>query len=78
MSSTMERRLIYSDVAHQVLLDGGDIEDVPTAKVKQLAVAEYKAKLLKEIIWMYEHEYPTASGEFDEFYRAVLKLVKEG
>ena len=49
-----------------------------TVEVKQIAVAEYKSKLIKEIIWVYKHEYPTASGEIDKFYRTILKLVKEG
>ena len=38
----MERRLIYSDVAHQILLCGGDIDDVPTVEdVREVAQGEW-------------------------------------
>ena len=49
-----------------------------TVEVKQIAVAEFKKELINRITTVYEHEYSTASGDFDEFYRTVLKLVKEG
>lgn len=35
-----------------------------TAEVKQLAVDKFKNELLDRITTVYEHEYPTASGEF--------------
>ena len=48
-----------------------------TEDVKKIAVDNYRKKVLKEISDVYENEYPTASGEFDEFYRAVLKIISE-
>lgn len=40
----MERRLIYADVAHQIILNGGDIDDVPTAEnVTELVTGEWIA-----------------------------------
>lgn len=48
-----------------------------TEEVKKIAVDEYRKKVLKEISDIYEYEYPTASGEFDEFYRTVLKIIRE-
>ena len=47
-----------------------------TAEVKQMAVDEFKKTVLEQIIAVYEHEYPTASGEFDEFYRDVINIIK--
>ncbi len=47
-----------------------------TIEVKQMAVDEFKKELIKQIIAVYEHEYPTASGEFDEFYRDVINIIK--
>ena len=41
------------------------------------AVHDYKSKIIAEIMRIYEYEYPTASGEFDEFYRTVLKIIRE-
>ena len=49
-----------------------------TVEVKQIAVAEFKKELIDRITAVYEHDYPTASGEIDEFYRMILKLVKDG
>lgn len=47
-----------------------------TQAVKQVAVDEFKKKLVSELISTYEHEYPTASGELDEFYHDVLNLIR--
>ena len=47
-----------------------------TVAVKQMAVDEFKKTLIEQIIAVYEHEYPTASGDFDEFYRAVINIIK--
>ena len=48
-----------------------------TEEVKKIAVAKYRKKVLKEIIDIYEYESSAASGEFDEFYRTVLKIIEE-
>lgn len=47
-----------------------------TAEVKQMAVDKFKKELINRITTVYEHEYPTASGEFDEFYRDVINIIK--
>ena len=47
-----------------------------TAEVKQMAVDEFKKKLIEQIRDVYEYEYPTASGDFDEFYRDVINIIK--
>lgn len=47
-----------------------------TTQVKQMAVDEFKKKLIEQIIDVYEHAYPTASGDFDEFYHAVINIIK--
>lgn len=47
-----------------------------TQEVKQMAVVEFKKELIKQIRAVYEHEYPTASGDFDEFYHDVLNLIR--
>lgn len=49
----MERRLIYSDIANQILLDGGNIDDVPTAEnVTEIVTGDWIAsqpvKIAKE------------------------------
>ena len=46
-----------------------------TIEVKQMAVDAFKKKLIESIRDVYEHEYPTASGEFDEFYHEVLNII---
>lgn len=46
-------------------------------KTKQDAIDAFKKQLIAEIMRIYEYEYPTASGEFDEFYRTVLKIISE-
>ena len=48
-----------------------------TEDVKKIAVAGFRKKVLKEISDVYEYEYPTASGVFDEVYRTVLKIIRE-
>lgn len=46
----MDRRLIYSDVAHQILLNGGNIDDVPTAdNVTESVTGEWIASQPVEI-----------------------------
>lgn len=35
-----------------------------------------KENLIQDIIDIYESEYPTASGETDEFYKDVINLIK--
>ena len=47
-----------------------------TIEVKQMAVDAFKKKLIESIRDVYEHEYPTASGDFDEFYRDVINIIK--
>lgn len=47
-----------------------------TAEVKQLAVDEFKKELINIITTVYEHEYPTASGEFDKFYRDIINIIR--
>jgi hypothetical protein len=47
-----------------------------SAAMKKAAVDEFKKKLINNIISTYEHEYPTASGELDEFYHDVLNIIK--
>lgn len=47
-----------------------------TIEVKQMAVDKFKKELIDRITTVYEHEYPTASGEFDEFYRDVINIIK--
>ncbi len=44
--------------------------------MKREAVDELKKKLIRDISMLYEHEYPTASDELDEFYRNVLSLIQ--
>ena len=44
--------------------------------MKREAIDEFKKKLISEVISIYEHEYPTASGELDEFYHNVLKTIE--
>lgn len=46
-----------------------------TIEVKQMAIDEFKKKLIEQIIAVYEHEYPTASGDFDEFYTDVINII---
>lgn len=52
-----------------------EFEKAATAMKKE-AIDEFKKKLIGEILMTYEHEYPTASGELDEFYRDVLNLIR--
>lgn len=47
-----------------------------TIEVKQIAVDEFKKKLIEQIIAVYEHEYPTASGDFDAFYHDVINIIR--
>lgn len=47
-----------------------------TKDVKQIAVEAFRKELIDRITIVYEHEYPTASGEFDEFYRDVINIIK--
>lgn len=49
-----------------------------TIEVKQIAIAEFKKKLIDSITAVYEHEYEysTVSGECDEFYQDVLNIIK--
>ena len=47
-----------------------------TIEVKQMAVNQFKKKLIESIRDVYEHEYPTASDEFDEFYKDVINIIK--
>jgi hypothetical protein len=39
-------------------------------------IEKFKAKLIENIMDVYEHEHPTASGETDEFYRDVLNIIR--
>ena len=34
-------------------------------------------KLIQEIVDLYENQYPTASGELDEFYKDVLNIIRQ-
>lgn len=47
-----------------------------TIEVKQMAVAKFKRELIEAIRATYEHEYSTASGEYDEFYKDVINIIK--
>ena len=47
-----------------------------SAAMKREAIDELKKKLIGDIIMIYEHEYPTASDELDEFYHDVLNLIR--
>lgn len=47
-----------------------------SAAMKRDVVDEFKKKLIRDISMIYEHEYPTASDEFDEFYHDVLNLIR--
>lgn len=47
-----------------------------TIEIKQIAVDKFKKELIDKITTVYEHEYPTASGEFDEFYRDVINIIR--
>ena len=47
-----------------------------SAAMKKDAIDEFKKKLISDIIMTYEHEYPTASGELEEFYQDVLNLIR--
>ena len=47
-----------------------------TVAVKRMAIYEFKKKLIEQVIAVYEQEYSTASGEFDEFYHAVINIIK--
>ena len=44
--------------------------------MKREAIDEFKKKLIGDISMVYEHEYPTAAGELDEFYHDVLNLIR--
>lgn len=37
---------------------------------------DVKEKLINEITDVYEYEYPTASGDFDEFFKTVLNIIR--
>ena len=37
---------------------------------------DVKKKLINEITDVYEYEYPTASGDFDEFFKTVLNIIR--
>ena len=39
-------------------------------------IEKFKAKLIEEIMRVYESEHPTAGGETDEFYRDVLNIIR--
>lgn len=41
-----------------------------------MAVDQFKKELIDRVTAVYEHEYPTASGEFDEFYQDVINIIK--
>jgi len=47
-----------------------------SAVMKREAIDEFKKKLISDLIMIYEHEYPTASGELDEFYHDMLSLIR--
>lgn len=47
-----------------------------TKEVKQIAVDEFRKELIDRITTVYKHEYPTASGDFDEFYHDVINIIK--
>lgn len=37
---------------------------------------KFKLNLIAEIMRVYELEYPTASGDMDEFYHYVLNIIR--
>lgn len=39
-------------------------------------INNFKQELIAEIMRVYELEYPTASGEVDEFYHDVLNIIR--
>ena len=39
-------------------------------------IKDFKQELITEIMRVYELEYPTASGDMDEFYRNVLNIIR--
>ena len=39
-------------------------------------INNFKQELIAEIKRVYELEYPTASGDMDEFYHDVLNIIK--
>ena len=47
-----------------------------SAATKKDAIDKFKKKLIRDISILYEHEYPTASDELDEFYHDVLNLIR--
>ena len=53
-----------------------EFEKASAAMKKKDAIDEFKKKLISDIIMTYEHEYPTASGELEEFYQDVLNLIQ--
>lgn len=44
--------------------------------LEKAAVDKYRKTVIKEIMDFYEYNYPTASGDFDEFYNVVLNILK--
>lgn len=47
-----------------------------SAAMKRDAIDKFKKKLSRDISVIYEQEYPTASGELDEFYHEILNLIR--
>lgn len=39
-------------------------------------IKDFKQELIAEIMRVYELEYPTASGDMDEFYHDVLNIIR--
>lgn len=39
-------------------------------------IKNFKQELIAEIMRVYELEYPTASGDMDEFYHYVLNIIR--
>lgn len=39
-------------------------------------INNFKQELIAEIMRVYEVEYPTASGDMDEFYHDVLNIIR--
>ena len=40
------------------------------------AIDKFRNAVITEIIDTYEYNYPTASGDFDEFYKMVINIVR--
>lgn len=39
-------------------------------------IEKFKARLIEDIMNIYEYEYPTASGDMDDFYHDVLNIIR--